>query len=153
MKNYSILFFLCFLLGCAEGRLYVVGNQGEILGECSARFYWHWQGAQDSVDYMLYICAQEYLDKGYKLSDESILENDYTLPNPPLGSSWNKKIASEQFNLNRISEREYGYILAAIEYEYILKRRWAEEQLEKEIIDEAKYQQVLAEAKYEFYGK
>lgn len=153
MKSFCVLFFVSLLLGCAEGRLDVIGKYGVVVGECSARFDWHWYGAQDSVDYMNYICAKEHIDKGLGISDASILENDYTLPIPPLGSSWNKKMAFEQFKADKISEKKYGYILAAIEYEYILKIRWAQEQLEKGNIDQAQYENSLLEAKYIFHGE
>jgi hypothetical protein len=153
VRKYSILIALCSLFGCADGRVDIIEKNGEVIGECSARFYWHWYGAQDSVDYMIYICAKEYIDKGLNISDASILKNDYTLPKPPEGQSWNKKTAFKQFDAGNISEQKYGYILAAIEYEYILKKRWAKEQLDKGNIDSVAYEKVILNAKQIFHGE
>lgn len=91
MKHYGLVSLLPLLIGCAEGRLDVLSRDRNIVGYCSADFKFHPYGAQDSVNYILYLCAKENIDKGYKISDESILENDYSLPSPPKGKRWDNK--------------------------------------------------------------
>ncbi|MBL4942439.1 MAG: hypothetical protein JKY81_12345 [Colwellia sp.] len=147
------MFFLFFLSGCAADRVDIINNEGNIVGECTAEFNWHWYGVNDSVDYILNLCAQTYIAQGYKLSNGSILENNYTLPEPPRGNLWNKKIAYEQFKKGSISEQKYGYILAAIEYEYILKTNAANKKLANGLINKADYKQILNKAKTEFTGE
>ena len=115
MRSINLALILFLLVGCAQGRLDVINTKGTVIGECSAAFDWHPHGAQDSVNYILNLCAQKYIAVGYTVSDKSILTNDYALPVTPSGSIWNQKIAKEQFNAGYISEQKYGYILAAIE--------------------------------------
>lgn len=153
MKKLSCLLFVCVALGCAKGSLDIIDENNNIVGQCSARFYWHWHGAQDSVDYLLHVCAKEQVGKGYEISDKSILDGDYALPSPPQGVSWNKIVARQEFNSGNISEREYGHILAAIEYEYWQAKGRAAQQFETGVIDKAGYDQMLLEAEAQFRGK
>ncbi|WP_347331627.1 hypothetical protein [Marinimicrobium locisalis] len=153
MRRFSLLLAISLMMSCAKGSLDVLDRDDNVIGECSANFYWHWRGAQASVDYLLYVCAQEHIDKGYRVSDESVLKNDYTLPKVPKGASWNKSVARTEFKKENISEREYGYILAAIEYEYFIRKMEAKEQLEKGFITKVEYEQLLLEAESDYYGE
>lgn len=139
-------------MGCAQGRLDVIDTNGKVIGECSAAFDWHWYGAKDSVNYILGLCVQEQIVKGYTISNKEILNNDYSLPEPPKGSFWNKVTAKKQFKKGNISEQKYGYILAAIEYEYILKLGQAENDLAKQLINKKAFEQAVEKAKREFNG-
>lgn len=140
------------IVGCARGQLDIIDADENIVGECSANFYGHWYGAQDSVDYILHVCAKEQVEKGYRISDGSIFDNDYTLPEPPQDSAWNKRAAEREFKDGNISEKQYGYILAAIEYEFWLAKGRAEKQLESGVIDEEEYDRALSEAEDKFEG-
>ncbi|NMP32005.1 hypothetical protein HII17_10540 [Thalassotalea sp. M1531] len=119
------LFALC-LSGCAERTIDIIDSKGKVVGGCIAGYDWHLYGLQDSIDYMLYVCAKDSLAKGYTISDERLLTLDYTLPKPPNNEPWNKKVAMSQFHAGKITEKKLGYILAAIEYEY-QKIVWAAE--------------------------
>lgn len=153
MKLLIALIPALFILGCAKGQVDVLSQDGEILGSCTAEFNWHWYGAQDSVDYLLYLCAKEHRDNGKVISDNSIFDNDYSLPIPPEGEGWNKRNAHSAFKTGQFSEQKYGYILAAIEYDYSLKQQQAREQLESGAIDQRGYEQKIKNAKSAFYGK
>lgn len=153
MKIVRIALLSSFLLGCAQGRFDVIDANGKVIGECSAAFDWHWYGAKDSVNYVLNLCAQEQIAKGYTLSDNKILVNNYAIPTPPKGSVWNKVTAKEQFKAGYISEQKYGYILAAIEYKYALKIKKAEHELSQNLISEQDFKQTVAKAKFDFNGK
>lgn len=152
MKKTSILIAACLVVGCARGQIDIIDADENIVGQCSANFYGHWYGAQDSVDYILHICAKEQVAKGFRISDESILDNDYTLPTPPQGAAWNKRTAKQEFNGGNISEKQYGYVLAAIEYEFWLAKGRAEKQLEAGVIDEEEYERELSKAEDKFEG-
>ncbi|TAP41039.1 hypothetical protein EYS00_07445 [Alteromonas sp. KUL49] len=109
---------LCCVAGCAERSITITDQNGEIVGACVAGFDWHLYGLQDSIDYMLYECAKESIALGLQVSDERLLTLDFTLPLPPEGDLWNKKLAMQQFHKGSITEKELGYVLAAIEHEY-----------------------------------
>jgi hypothetical protein len=153
MKIVYIVLLSSLLFGCAQGRFDVIDSNGKVIGECSAAFDWHWYGARDSVNYVLNLCAQEQIAKGHTLSDNSILVNNYVIPVPPKGSAWNKVTAKEQFKAGYISEQSYGYILAEIEYKYVLKIKKAEYEFAKNLISEQDFKQTVAKAKFDFNGK
>lgn len=152
MKYLSLIILSLFLLGCAQGRVDVLDNNGKVVGNCTANFYFHRYGAQHSVNYLLYLCAKENVDKGLKISDESILANDYSIPKPPNGKNWNKKLANQQFSNNQISEEKLGYILAHLEYQYWEKLNKAENALSRSAITQSEHDRLIKKAKAEFEG-
>lgn len=153
MKILFVIILSFILLGCAKGRVDILSQEGHLLGHCTANFYWHWHGAKDSVDYMLYRCAKEHRDQGRVISDISVFDNDYTLPLPPEGESWNKRNSYNQYKSGALTERKYGYILAAIEYDYIQKKSAAKSQYESGAIDQNQYEKFLKSAEETFSGK
>jgi len=147
------IILLFFLSGCAERVIEITDKEGGVVGECNAGFDWHIYGLQDSIDYMLYECAKDSLSKGLKISDERLLTLDFTLPQPPKGRSWNKKLAMHHFHKGNFTERKLGYILAAIEYEY-QKVAWpAEDDLARGKITEAEFNKIVKEAKFRWLGE
>ena len=78
--------------------------------------------------------------KGYQLSDESILDKDYSIPLAPEGKSWSNSLAKEEFSKGRISEEKLGSILALVEYHYWMKLRDAEDDLTHSVITQAECQ-------------
>ena len=152
MKNLTLIILSMLIFGCAQGRVDILDSDDQVIGYCSADFNFHWYGAQDSVNYILYLCAKEHIDKGYRISDESVLANDYSIPVAPGGEGWNKKLAKEQFSKDLLTEEKLGYILASIEYEYWMKLQSAEEQLSRSDITQPEYERLVAEAKAEFEG-
>ena len=153
VMNKKMVVLLCAVLaGCAQGKVDILDADKKVIGYCSANFDFHWYGAQDSVNYILYLCAKEYVDQGYTISDESLLAKDYSIPAPPDASGWNKLLAKEWFQAHRITEEKYGYILAALEYQYWLDLDAAAEQLEQDLINQAEYQVLINEAEATFEG-
>ncbi len=111
---------LTFLLGSCSGRQINILDNNKIVGECYAGVDWHFYGMQDTIDYMLYECAKEAIEKGNTISDKSLLELDFTLPTLPKGYTvWNKKLAMYHYKNGDITEQKLGYILAAIELVYM----------------------------------
>ena len=103
--------------------------------------------------YLLYECAKDSISKGYIISDERLLTLDFSLPEPPAGESWNKKLAMHHFHAGNITERKLGYILAAIEYEY-QKIVWsAENDLASGKITKAEFNKIVKEAKFIWLGE
>ncbi|TRX56837.1 hypothetical protein [Thalassomonas sp. M1454] len=149
----KIVVVLFFLSGCAERVISITDKEGKVVGGCNAGFDWHFYGLQDSIDYMLYECAKDSIGKGFTISDERLLTLDFTLPQPPKGKSWNKKLAMHQFHKENITERELGYILAAIEYEY-QKVVWpAEDDLNDDKITQVEFNKIIKDAKFKWLGE
>ena len=149
----KIIVVLFCLSGCAERVINITDKEGRIVGGCNAGFDWHFYGLQDSIDYMLYECAKDSIAKGFTISDERLLILDFTLPQPPEGKSWNKKLAMHHFHKGNITERKLGYILAAIEYEY-QKVAWpAEDDLANGKITQDEFNKVIKDAKFKWLGE
>lgn len=149
---FSIL-LVALLSGCASGRLDVYDDKGNIIGECTGQYDWHFYGVRDSVNYILHVCAQQAITNGYHIKDQTILNTDFTLPESPNGQRWNKALAMSQFYDDQITKRQLGYVLSAIEYEYFLKERDAEEKLEKGEITQAEFNEIIEDAKRIWYGE
>ena len=102
---------------------------------------------------MLYQCAKDYINQGYKISGVIPLDRDYTLPKPPKGKLWNKKMAMFYFKNAIITERELGYVLAATEYEYHLKMLDAEKRFADGNIDKTEFNKITQEAELIWRGE
>jgi len=150
LKTIVILFLLS---GCAERVIDITDKDGKVVGGCNAGFDWHFYGLQDSIDYLLYECAKDSIAKGYTISDERLLTIDFTLPAPPAGKSWNKKLAMQHFHHGRITEKKLGYILAAIEYEYQKVAWTAEDDLASGKITKTEFNKVVKAAKLKWLGE
>ncbi len=149
----KVFIVLIFLSGCAERAIDITDNEGKIVGGCKAGYNWHLYGLQDSIDYMLYECAKESIAKGLKISDERLLTLDFTLPQPPNGKLWNKKLAMQHFHKGKITERQLGYILAAIEYKY-QKTKWlAEDNLANGKLTQIEFKEIIKKAKFKWLGE
>jgi hypothetical protein len=146
-------FLLLSVIGCSNRAIQLIDDKGNEVGECTAGYYLHFYGLEDSIDYILYQCAKAMISQGYKVSGVLPLDRDYTLPKPPKGKSWNKKIAMIHFENNDITERKLGYILAAIEYEYHLKMLAAEARFAEGKIDEIQFNNITRQAKFIWLGE
>lgn len=153
MKYLTSITLCMLLVGCAKGQLDVLDKNGKVIGRCSANFDFHWYGAQDSVNYILYLCAKGHIDKGRTISNPSIIERDYTLPEAPSHTGWNKVLAKRAFSQGGISEQQLGYVLAYVEHRYWMKIKKLEEQLAAEKITHLQYKRLAGEAKLEFEGE
>jgi hypothetical protein len=150
-----IINFLLFfsIMGCSSRVIHIVDDSGKEVGECMAGYYLHFYGLEDSINYMLYHCAKDYINKGYKISGVLPLDRDYTLPKPPQGKTWNKKLAMSHFKGGKITERELGYILAATEYEYHLKMLDAEKRANEGDINKTEFNKITQEAELIWRGE
>jgi hypothetical protein len=153
LKILLITLSALFLISCSGRQVEIMDDNGKVIGECYAGVDWHFYGMQDTIDYMLYQCAKDSIEQGYALSDKSLLEKDFTLPKPPKDQAWNKKIAMQHYKNGAISEQKLGYILAAIEYEY-MKVAWpAQDDLITGKINQAEFDRIVKNAKYIWLGE
>lgn len=146
------LILVTLISSCAQGRIDVIDKEGNHIGYCSADFNFHFYGAQHAVNYGLYICAKEHIGKGYKISDDSILTNDYSIPDAPNGKAWSKKLAQESFDNGLLNEEKYGYLIAYMEHQYNTALKKYEEELSAGKINQAQYKLQLEKAKQDFEG-
>ena len=149
----KIIVLLLCLSGCAERVIDIRDKEGKVVGGCNAGFNWHLYGLQDSIDYLLYECAKESIAKGYTISDKRLLTINFTLPAPPKGQLWNKKIAMSEFQSGKITERELGYVLAETEYQYIRVMWLAEDDLANGKITQAEFNEIDKMAKLKWLGE
>jgi len=154
LKINVVILLMLLLASCSGRKIQILDENAKVVGECYAGVDWHFYGMQDTIDYMLYECAKEPLASGYTISDETLLELDFTLPLPPSGYDvWNKKIAMQQYRKNNITEQKLGYILAAIEWEY-QKVVWpAEDDLHDGKITQEEFDRIEKRAKFIWQGK
>ncbi|MDG1732445.1 MAG: hypothetical protein P8M49_05020 [Thalassotalea sp.] len=152
-KMFIVIFLYFSVIGCSNREIHIVDGNGKEIGECTAGYYLHFYGLEDSIDYMLYQCAKDYINKGYKISGVLPLDRDYTLPKHPEGKPWNKKLAMSHFKSDKITERELGYVLAATEYEYHLKMLDAEKRFAEGSIDETEFNKITQEAEFIWRGE
>jgi hypothetical protein len=148
-----LLILTTAISGCAQRSIYLYDENDQVVGECMAGFDWHFYGIQDSIDYILYKCAKGHVANGYRISDPALLSKDVSLPAPPDGKKWNKKLAMHEFKAHRITEQKLGYILAEIEYRHIMTREQAETQLANNDITTAQFELIMAESRRRWQGE
>jgi len=154
-KNFLIMVLLGSLLsGCSGREIDILDRDGKVVGGCYGGADWHFYGLQDTIDYQLYTCFKESVEQGLTISDTSLLNKDFTLPPVPKGYNfWNKKLAMHHFRKNNITEQKLGYILAAIELEY-MKVVWpAEDDLADGKISQAEFDKLEKKAKFIWHGE
>lgn len=145
---------LCFALaGCASGQLDILDQQGKKIGECRADFAFHWHGARDSVNYILYLCAKAHVEKGRRVSDTAIFDLDYTLPPAPPEGPWNKLRVKLAFAKGELSEQTLGYLLAHLEYAYWQDVKEANRRLKANLINEQEHRVLIQKARLAFEGE
>jgi hypothetical protein len=149
-----LIAFIAFLLSSCSGRqIEIINPDNKVIGECYAGFNWHLYGIEDSIDYMLYLCAKEHVAKGHSISEPSLLDKDFTLATPPQGKHWNKKIAMQSYHQGGITEQQLGYILAAIEYDYMQVVLPAEDELAVGKISQEAFNKINKKARYIWLGE
>jgi hypothetical protein len=152
-KILLIALITLLLSSCSGRQIEIINTDGNVIGECYAGVDWHFYGMQDTIDYMLYQCAKESIEQGHALSDQSLLAKDFTLPKPPADQAWNKKIAMQQYKKGAISEQKLGYILAAVELDYMNVAWPARDDLAAGKISQEAFNIIEKKARYIWLGE
>ncbi|MBU2978809.1 hypothetical protein [Alteromonas sp. C1M14] len=156
MKYVVVLSLSYSLFGCASGKLDMFDTQGQKIGECTAGYKWHLIGAEASRDWLLNYCVETAKSEGdfvFRVSDQSILEKDYSYPSHPSGLKWTRKLAWDAYWSDLISEREYGYIVAELENVFFLRSLELENELQSGEISRQQYTNLMKKAESAFHGK
>jgi hypothetical protein len=104
------------LVSCAtQGKLEYITSDGEHKTACETEYTWAPSVDKYAVEYILSYCAQKAVKKGHKVIDESLLKIDLSIPLTPNGNPWTFDYAKELHKNNKLSDKEYGYIIAYID--------------------------------------
>ena len=111
-----LLSLVFILASCAtQGKLEYVTAVGEHRIACETEYTWEPSVDKYAIEYILSYCAQKAVQEGHKVIDESLLKLDLTIPLSPSGSSWTFDYAKELHKKNKLTDKEYGYIIAYID--------------------------------------
>jgi hypothetical protein len=104
------------LTACAtQGKLEYITSDGEYKTACETEYTWAPSVDKYAVEYILSYCAKKAVKKGYQVVDESLLTIDLSIPLSPNSQTWTVDYAKSLHKNNKLSDKEYGYIIAYID--------------------------------------
>jgi|TARA_B110000211_G_scaffold62797_1_gene71702 hypothetical protein len=98
-----------------QGKLEYISLDGEHKTACETEYTWEPSVDKYALEYILSYCAKKAVKKGHRVVDESLLKIDLSIPLSPNGNSWTFDYAKKLHKNNRLSDKEYGYIIAYID--------------------------------------
>ncbi|MEW6997402.1 hypothetical protein AADZ86_06845 [Colwelliaceae bacterium BS250] len=106
------LLITLLLISCAtQGRLEYITAAGEHKTACETEYTWQPSVDKYAVQYILSYCARKAKQEGHQVVDASLLEIDTNIPLPPNGQFWTVEYAQQLHRLNKLSDKQYGYII------------------------------------------
>ncbi len=116
MRLLILLILYFFIASCStQGKLEYITATGEHKIACETEYSWAPSVDKYAVEYILSYCAKKAVQKGHQIVDKSLLKIDLTIPIPPNKSSWTFEQAKKFHSANKLSDKEYGYIVAYID--------------------------------------
>ena len=117
----DILFsgLLLMLVGCTTGQLEYVTPEGTTKIACNTEYTWQPSVDKYAVEYILSYCAEKATEQGYKVKDTSLLSINRRLPASPRGCIWTHELAKEFHVTGALTDKQYGYIIAALDLGHI----------------------------------
>lgn len=104
------------LASCSTtGQLSYVNKDGVVQTACETEYFGAPSVDKFAVEYVLSYCARKAHNKGYRVIDEKLLTLDLTVPNPPQGQNWTFELATQHYDKDKLSDKEYGYLVAYID--------------------------------------
>lgn len=104
-----------WLTACTTGRLEYVTPEGERKFACETTYTWQPSVDKYAVEYVLGYCARKAEEQGHKVVDQALLSLDLAIPPPPGDQAWTRELAKRQYRRGLLTDKEYGYILAALD--------------------------------------
>lgn len=101
--------------GCTTGQLYSIDSQNNRQLICDVEFVGLPKVDKYAVEYALSLCAKSAARRGLRIDKPELLEIETTIPEAPCGTKWSHEAAKQQFALKKLSNKEYGYIVANID--------------------------------------
>lgn len=114
----ALIFFgiALFLTACAtQGELEYINTEGQYQTACATEYTWLPSVDKYAVEYTLSYCAKQAVKRGYRVLEESLLTIDTKIPPSPNGQPWTFETAKQLHRLNKLTDKEYGYIIAYID--------------------------------------
>lgn len=112
----TIVLPLLLLTGCTTyGQLDYVTADGERKVACKTEYFGAPSVDKYAVEYILSHCAKQAVAKGHSVIDESLLTLQPIIPVSPDGRTWTFEYATKLYNQGKLSDKEYGYIVAHID--------------------------------------
>ena len=116
LRLFISLLLVLVLASCAtQGKLEYITANGEYKTACETEYTWQPSVDRYAVEYILSCCAKKAVEKGYKVVDESLLRIDLSIPISPNGLPWTFEYAKALHRNNKLTDKEYGYIIAFID--------------------------------------
>lgn len=116
MKLYTLLPLILLIASCAtRGKLHYVTPSGNHKTACETEYTWLPSVDKYAVEYILSYCAKKAVKQGNKVLDASLLKNDLTIPKTPNGQLWTADFAKSLYKQNKLTNKEYGYIIAFVD--------------------------------------
>lgn len=97
------------------GHLVYFNTNGERKIACETEFFGAPSVDKHAVLYTLSYCAQQAVAKGFQVEDESLLNVDLSVPESPDGEPWTFESATARYKANKLTDKEYGYIVANVD--------------------------------------
>lgn len=114
-RRFCFVFSLVLLGGCTRGHLDYVTTLGEHKTACHTEYSWAPAVDKHAVDYVLAYCAKGAVAQGYQVKEPRLLQLDLTIPAAPDGQRWSHELASAQHKSGKITDQQYGYIVAYLD--------------------------------------
>lgn len=112
----AILFVLLLISGCVtQGQLEYVTAEGELKTGCETEYVGAPSVDQYAVEYVLAHCARQAIKQGYRVKNTRLLTLDLALPVHPDGLDWTFENATALHQKGRLTDKEYGYIVASVD--------------------------------------
>ena len=116
MRVLFTLLHLTLLVGCTtQGNLEYITPQGERKTACATEYSGAPAVDKYAVEYVLSYCARKAAKQGHTVINRSLLALDLSIPTVPMGSKWTFEFATQLYNDNQLTDKEYGYIIAYID--------------------------------------
>lgn len=117
LKILTVASSILFTTACTTGKLYYTNKAGERRLACNVEFVGLPSVDKFAVEYALSFCAQKAVNKGHVLDSEQeyLVNIDRTIVPAPCGKSWDHDLAKTEYNNDRLTKKQYGYIVAHID--------------------------------------
>ncbi|WP_070965644.1 hypothetical protein [Vibrio sonorensis] len=117
IRSISILLMAITLAACTTGKLYYTTEAGDRKIGCKTEFVGLPKVDKYAVEYVLSLCAHKATKNGHYLDvkQEYLLDIDTSIPTPACNTTWDHKSAEKAYQDGKLSDKEYGYIVAHID--------------------------------------
>ena len=116
LRALVLILIVSLLTACTTtGKMEYITSDGEHKSACETTYSWAPSVDKFAVEYVLSYCAKKAVKQGYTIVDGTLLTNDLTIPPAPNGKVWTFEYAKKLHAANKLSDKDYGYIVAYID--------------------------------------